>query len=114
MVFDYMDHDLTGLMQRRGNKFEVKHVCTLPILSPSVPAIAECAPQPWPLQLSRFFCCAVQMAGPARVLPFACCDRLHSLVRTLDATADMPNSSSCRAPHHHHRAGSSVQLDVGE
>ncbi len=26
MVFDYMDHDLTGLMQRRGNKFEVKHV----------------------------------------------------------------------------------------
>ena len=26
MVFDYMDHDLTGLMQRRGHKFEVKHV----------------------------------------------------------------------------------------
>ena len=26
MVFDYMDHDLTGLMQRRMNKFTVAEV----------------------------------------------------------------------------------------
>ena len=26
MVFDYMDHDLTGLMERRGYKMEVSHV----------------------------------------------------------------------------------------
>ena len=26
MVFDYMDHDLTGLMQRRQNKFTVPEV----------------------------------------------------------------------------------------
>ena len=37
MVFDYMDHDLTGLMQRRGNKFEVKHVS---VCSTAVPSAA--------------------------------------------------------------------------
>ena len=26
MVFDYMDHDLTGLMERRQYKMEVSHV----------------------------------------------------------------------------------------
>ncbi len=41
MVFDYMDHDLTGLMQRRGNKFEVKHVRTLPTPSPLVPVVSN-------------------------------------------------------------------------
>ena len=28
MVFDYMHHDLTGLMQRRQNKFTVAEVST--------------------------------------------------------------------------------------
>jgi len=41
MVFDYMDHDLTGLMQRRGNKFEVKHVRMLPTLSAQVSVISD-------------------------------------------------------------------------
>ena len=40
MVFDYMDHDLTGLMQRRGNKFEVKHV-RVPARSPACPALSR-------------------------------------------------------------------------
>ena len=26
MVFDYMDHDLTGLMERRNYKMDVSHV----------------------------------------------------------------------------------------
>ena len=29
MVFDYMDHDLTGLMERRQYNFSVPHVSRL-------------------------------------------------------------------------------------
>ena len=29
MVFDYMDHDLTGLMERRNYKFTPSHVCPM-------------------------------------------------------------------------------------
>ncbi len=35
MVFDYMDHDLTGLMEREGHRFTVPQVsqCRLQIMS---------------------------------------------------------------------------------
>lgn len=35
MVFDYMDHDLTGLMQRTKQKLNPAHVCLLPLTSQS-------------------------------------------------------------------------------
>ena len=30
MVFDYMDHDLTGLLERRGYKLTLPQVCICP------------------------------------------------------------------------------------
>lgn len=38
MVFDYMDHDLTGLMEREGHNFtipQVHHLHLLPVCHPS-------------------------------------------------------------------------------
>lgn len=34
MVFDYMDHDMTGLMERLGFKFTVPQVCNLMMVPP--------------------------------------------------------------------------------
>ena len=38
MVFEYMDHDLTGLMERRNYKFQASHVCAMPLHAPARPA----------------------------------------------------------------------------
>ena len=48
MVFEYMDHDLTGIMQRRMNKF-------------SVPEVR--APGAWPFTASRLWCeCSMRIS----------------------------------------------------
>lgn len=52
MVFDYMDHDLTGLMERRNYKMEISHV-------------SRSTPSPG----SSLYCLAVQHLSALTVLP---------------------------------------------
>lgn len=74
MVFEYMDHDLTGLMERRNYKFQASHVrpvCTCPVSGCRCHLVqhsALCRPDSWPTasertesQSARRLCMGVQV-----------------------------------------------------
>ena len=58
MVFEYMDHDLTGLMERRNYKFQASHVCAMPLHAPARAGQAvsrsDCAPAQPKQPVERF------------------------------------------------------------